>query len=308
MKRVLVLYFSQTGQLRSVLDSVTSTLGKDVHVDFAEIKLQNPYPFPWKSYDVFFDAMPESVLGIAQPIIPMPQIIDKSYDLVIIGFQPWFLSPSIPITSFLQSEWAKVLEKKKVVTVIGSRNMWLRALQKVKGYLHELGAMHVGNIVLEDRNKNIPSTITIVKWMISGDKGPSKKYPEAGIIRSDIDNASRFGKIIDDWMKTDGNPKTLHPKLIEAGAVTLKPELMILESRGARLFPKWAANARKLGLPGDPARLKVLRKFKKVLFVTIFILSPISGSMAKLKAAMNKRKTKEDWQYYSSIDFIPDFI
>ena len=308
MKRVLVLYFSQTGQLREVLDSVTSTLGTDVHLQFEEIKLQHPYPFPWKSYDVFFDAMPESVLGIAQPIVPMPHIMDKPYDLVILGFQPWFLSPSIPISSFLQSEWAKVLEKKPVITVIGSRNMWLRALQKVKGFLHQLDAQHVGNIVLEDRNKNIPSTITIVKWMISGDKGPSKKYPEAGIIRSDILEASRFGKIIDAWLKDGANPQSLQPKLVEAGAITLKPELIVLESRGARLFPKWAANARKLGQPGDPARQKVLRKFKKVLFVSIFILSPISGGLAKLKTLMNQRQTKEKLKYFKDTQYIPDFI
>ncbi|WP_233267327.1 hypothetical protein [Paraglaciecola sp. L3A3] len=56
--------------------------------------------------------------------------------MIILTYQVWFLSPSIPIASFLQSEPAKKLFKDTpVVTIIGCRGMWLMAQEKVKTLL-----------------------------------------------------------------------------------------------------------------------------------------------------------------------------
>ena len=58
--------------------------------------------------------------------------MDK-YDLIIFGYQPWFLSPSLPATALLKNEtFKKIMKNSPIVTVIGARNMWLNSQESVK--------------------------------------------------------------------------------------------------------------------------------------------------------------------------------
>ena len=79
----------------------------------------------------FFNQFPESVHLKPAPI-EKPILQREKYDLVIIAYSVWFLSPSQPITAFLQSEQAKILKNTPVITLIGCRNMWLMAQEKMK--------------------------------------------------------------------------------------------------------------------------------------------------------------------------------
>ena len=286
----------------ALLRSICSRISDKAQFDFCKIELEHPYPFPWKDHDTFFDAMPESVLGITQPVEPLYIDPDKHYDLVILGYQPWFLSPSIPFNSFLHSEWAKVLQHKPVVTVIGCRNMWLRAQEIVKRRLIELGADLAGNIVFDDKHPNLASTKSIVRWMIHGQKEASGKHPEAGVSSKDIGAADRFGPIILEALEKNELP-SLQQRLLLEGAIPLRPDLIVMESRGAKQFPTWARKTLALGPPGDPARAGKLKQFKVALFIAIFILSPISGSLAKLKVVLQRKRTAADMAYFQQVQF-----
>ncbi len=191
---ILVIYYSQTGQLKQIIDHILQPIHQLCDIEIAEIQPRIPFPFPWTS-DVFFDCMPESVQQIPEEILPL-SISNKHFDLVILGYQPWFLSPSIPCTSFLQSQYASILKNQNVLTVIGSRNMWLNAQEKVKQKLIDLNANLVGNIVLFDRSPNLLSILTIIRWSFKGQKEAIKYMLEAGVQKKDIQNASRFGNII----------------------------------------------------------------------------------------------------------------
>lgn len=48
MKKVLIIHYSQTGQLTEILRSIAGPLRQsaDITVDFAQIKPRKPYPFP----------------------------------------------------------------------------------------------------------------------------------------------------------------------------------------------------------------------------------------------------------------------
>ena len=63
MKRVLVVHFSQSGQLTRVVRRLVSPLveASDVELVEEELRPRRPYPFPW-SFWSFLDAMPETVL------------------------------------------------------------------------------------------------------------------------------------------------------------------------------------------------------------------------------------------------------
>ena len=75
------------------------------------------------------------------------------------------------MTSFLKSEQARVLlEGKPVVTLSGTRNMWIKAQEKVRNMLVKKGARIVANIALTDRHYNHISVLTIVHWLFTGKK------------------------------------------------------------------------------------------------------------------------------------------
>ncbi|MBK9483118.1 MAG: hypothetical protein IPO02_14315 [Bacteroidetes bacterium] len=165
---ILVIYFSQSGQLKQIIDNMLAPIQAHCTIEMVEIKPIKPFPFPWTA-DTFFDCMPECVQQIPEEIHTL-QFAQQKYDLVILGYQPWFLSPSIPINSFLQSAQASILSHQKVLTVIGSRNMWLHAQEKIKEQLNRLQAQLVGNIVFFDTNPNLTSVLTIIRWTFKGGK------------------------------------------------------------------------------------------------------------------------------------------
>ncbi|SSY94563.1 Uncharacterised protein [Aggregatibacter aphrophilus] len=130
-KHILVVSYSQTGQLNELTKHFLQPLKQqNVIIEECQIHPLKPYVFPWK-FMSFFNQFPESVHLIPAPIEP-PTLERKTYDLVIIAYSVWFLSPSQPITAFLQSEQAKALKNTPVITLIGCRNMWLMAQEKMK--------------------------------------------------------------------------------------------------------------------------------------------------------------------------------
>ncbi|UZD36345.1 dialkylrecorsinol condensing enzyme DarA [Capnocytophaga ochracea] len=269
MKRVLVVYYTQSGQLKEIIDSVLSPL-TEVTIDFLPIDTAEPFPFPWTD-EAFFGAFPESYLQIPQPLKPF-QLAHTDYDLVILGYQVWYLSPSIPFNSFLQSEAGKqLLQGKPVITISGTRNMWVMAHQKVKKLLTDCGARLVGNIALTDRHHNHISVITIVQWLFSGDK--NKRYlgvfPKAGVADKDIESASVYGTLIAPHLQT-GDYTGLQQEIVAHGGVHYKRFLLSAEKKGNRLFGIWAKM-----IYGSKKRKFLLKCFRFYLYIAIWVLMPI---------------------------------
>src|SRR6478735_6677006 len=126
-KKVLAIYYTQSGQLTDIVENFISPLtNSGISVETVRFKPKQDFAFPWSS-ERFFDAMPESVLGHSIELEPI-SLKETSYDLVIFAYQPWFLAPSIPASSLLeQAEFKKIVKNTPVITLIGSRNMWINA-------------------------------------------------------------------------------------------------------------------------------------------------------------------------------------
>lgn len=301
-KRVLVVYYSQTGQLREILDSVMAPLkaSSEVILTFEEIRPKTPFPYPWTS-DEFFQAMPESVRGIACELQPLSLNGQEYFDLVIIAWQPWYLSPSIPVHAFFQHETAKkLLSGKPVITIIGSRNMWIMAHERIREYLKSMQAKPVGNIVLYDKAPNLISVVSIIHWLFTGKKGRYLKIiPPAGVSDDDIRNSSKFGDIILDSILSN-DMEHLRPTLVKAGAVDVLPSLVMLEKRGKIFFRLWAAFILKKGDYGDPARISRVRLFKYYLLTVIYIVSPFASLLYYILKPFRKKALNRQISLYQS--------
>ncbi|MEO6830684.1 MAG: hypothetical protein ABI378_00560 [Chitinophagaceae bacterium] len=306
--KILVLYYSQTGQLRDILNNVLKNISQDAELTFAAIEPEKPYLIPWK-VNGFFDLMPECAFQEPIPLKPLDRnILAQDFDLVIFGWQPWFLHPSLPISSFLQSDDAEVLKNMNVVTIVGSRNMWLNAAEKIKEHFQRIGANQIGNIVFEDSNTNLVSLLTIIRWSFKGKKEASGMLPEAGVQKAAILAASRFGKPILEAAKNKDLAKNLHQELMKLNAVNLNSGLILLEQRGIKNFRFWAGYIKRKGPSGSPERLSRVIQFKRLLIVGVFILSPISSFTAFIQKNLQRKKLEKDVEYFKGIDYEADRI
>src|SRR5580704_8847094 len=196
-KKVLAIYYSQTGQLGEIVDNFTSPLVKQgFTVEKLLIQPKNPYPFPWTGKS-FFAQIPDCVLGVPTELGPF-SLKESSYDLIVLGYQAWFLSPSIPANSILNHpQMQQVLKGAPVITMTGARNMWISAMERVKGILKIKEARLVGNIALVDRHANFVSFVTILYWMFTGKKDRYLNiFPKPGVADQDITNTKAYGETV----------------------------------------------------------------------------------------------------------------
>ena len=297
--KVLVLYYSQTGQLKEIANNCLSPLVADasLELDFVKVETEHQFPFPWSLLE-FFNAFPESVYGTPFKLKPIKVDESKNYDLIVLAYTVWYLNPSIPISSLLQHEDAKkIFNGKKVITLLGSRNMWVLAQEKVKRHLKNLEADLVGNIVLIDRNKNLVSIITIVRWMFYGKKNPFWGFPRAGIIQEDIESSNKFGKVILNRLKTN-NHSDMQNDLNEIGAVDINPSLLILEKRATKLFGMYAGFLSKKGGFYNKERLGRVSLLSYLLPIGAFILSPVTTISSYLISIIKKKELNEEIRYF----------
>lgn len=302
-KRILAVYFSQTGQTKAILDNFLKpiiTEGNDV--EFLQVKPVRSFPFPWPIPD-FFDTVPESVNMIPEALQPW-QTKQQSYDLVVLAWQPWNLSPSIPFNSILQDEQFKALIKDTpVITICGCRNMWLNAQEKNKRLLHAAGAKLVGNIALPDRHINHISYVTIFHWLGTGRKDRKWGiFPKPGVSDADIAGASRFGKIVADYL-ANGDWPQLQPALVAAGAAPVKYSLMFIERKAGIIFQKWVDIINK-----HPAKRKnILVAYRFYIHIALLLASPIILTVNSiLVRPFSQKKITRLMTYYRSVSYNPN--
>ncbi len=306
MKKILVIYYSQTGQLTEIVQTVTSSLKADenILVDFGELKPRDPYPFPWSGKQ-FFQVFPESVAGIPCEMESLQIDPKEHYDLIILAYQVWYLSLSIPVNSFLLSEEAKkIMQGKPVVTIIGPRNMWVMTHEDVKEKISKAGGRNVGNIVLLDKAPNLISVVTIIRWLVKGKREGrgvwGKIFPRAGVSETDVRESSKYGPLLADALNRN-DYQGLQQRLVELGAVVPDPVLISIEKRGRMMFKIWSKFILQKGPYGDPGRTPRLNMFKYYLFAVIYLVSPIGSIIFYLVHGMNRRRTKRMIRYYSGI-------
>jgi len=269
-KKILVIYYSQSGQLGDIINSLTAPLIQAGNsIETIRVEPATAYPFPWTG-KAFFAVMPDCVQGVPGELKPF-QLKETSYDLIIMGYQAWFLSPSIPFNTILNHPSVKaVLKDTAVVTITGARNMWISAMERIKKSLQESGANLVGNIALVDKHANFISFVTIFYWMFKGKKERYLNiFPKPGVADADIDHCKVFGSAIEKHLSS-GQYNGLQDELIEEKAIVVKYNLMFIESKARKIFAIWAGIISK-----RKNKTAWLVAFKYYLIIALFIAAPI---------------------------------
>lgn len=301
-KRVLVIYYSQTGQLGEIVNAVIQPLRETagIEVVVAPLKPVRPYPFPW-SFWRFFNTFPECIYADPEPI-EAPAIDGAGdFDLVILAYQVWFLSPSLPMTAFLKGPHANVLRGKPVITLIGCRNMWLLAQERVKEYIQRAGGRLIDNVVLSDRTHGAVTVATTPLWLLGGNRGPylGGLVPRAGVWQSDIRDAARFGKAIAAQLP-QRELADERPMLSGLSAVTVHPGLISSEMIVRRSFRLWGALLRACGGQESPLRRVVLGLYVVFLVIMLVTIVPVVFVLKTLLAPLTRARIARQREYFAA--------
>ncbi|MCU1717883.1 dialkylrecorsinol condensing enzyme [Pseudomonas sp. 5P_3.1_Bac2] len=300
MRHVLIVHFSQTGQLDRLTQSVSAPLLErdDIQVDHLLLEPAQAYPFPWPFLQ-FFRIFPETVLMQPQPLKPLQVDASQRYDLIILAYQVWFLSPAQPMTAFLASpEAAQLLKDTPVVTLIGCRNMWLMAQEKVKARLSQLGARLLDNIALTDACGTAASFLATPLWLFTGRQKPYSWVPRAGIDEAQIAGARRFGVAIQQRLSADDLPLSA-PMLRGLGAVKVDEKLIASEKVGNRSFQLWSRLLSAIGPAQSMRRGVGLLVYIVFLLCLIVTVVPLSALLKKLLAPLTRARTQREKAYFA---------
>ena len=269
-KKVLVVYYSQSGQLKEMTDNFCQPfIDAGIAVEKVRVTLKQDYPFPWTGKD-FFSVMPDCLMGKSVELMPV-NIKEESYDLIILGYQAWFLSSSIPFNSIIvDPAFRNVLNNTPVITITGARNMWVNAFDTVKKLISDTGAKHVGTVAMVDKHLNLLSIFTIFHWMLHGKKDRYLGFfPKPGVSDEDILYTTTLGALALPYLQKN-EWLGLKETLVKNKAVVPKFHLMFIEKKAAMMFKIWARLIVK-----SKKRGRWLAAFKYYLLIALFIFSPI---------------------------------
>ena len=115
--RVLLLYYSYTGQAKRVLEAAGDVFrdrGFEVHaarIEFTDPRYAERFSrFPMRNvWPDFLSMLPAQTLRSTGDIRTPDEVRDGTYDLICIGSPTWWRTVSMPLRSFLTSHEARPL-------------------------------------------------------------------------------------------------------------------------------------------------------------------------------------------------------
>jgi menaquinone-dependent protoporphyrinogen IX oxidase len=176
--RVLLLYYSYTGQSQKVLEAAGEVFrGRGCEVSKAEIGFIDPRyaekfsRFPMRR--VWPDML--SVLGAQKRgetgEIRIPdEARDGDYDLILIGSPTWWDNVSMPLRSFLVSDEArKLLANKPFAVFVVCRQYWRENFEAVRELAEQQGGRYVDEIHFTYPGDSLRSMLSLTSYLGSGE-------------------------------------------------------------------------------------------------------------------------------------------
>ncbi len=94
--KVLVAYFSWSGNTKVIAEEIRSVTGGDLF----EIKAQNPYP---EEYQACTEQAKQEKESNARPALTGKVVNMADYDVVFVGYPNWWGTMPMPVLTFLES-------------------------------------------------------------------------------------------------------------------------------------------------------------------------------------------------------------
>jgi hypothetical protein len=274
MKTVLVIYYSNSGDVEAVLGSLMGPLRvAGFEITWQILRPIPPYPFPWPA-GKFFEVFPDALGGNPPPLAPLEFDPNIDFDLVIIGWQVWFLRPSPPIQAFFRTPHAKALHGKRVISVCCSRQMWQRAYQQLSKDVAESGGYLTDNIAVTHRG-GFSTFITTPHMLTTGKRDGVPFLRSTGLDPADIAMHSEIGDRIRDASES-WRDLTVGSLLRGLDTARYAENYVLAEKIGNAYMSVWGCSAHLFGGRGSWSRSIAAFVFGLALLLLIPIVVPLT--------------------------------
>ena len=276
-KRILIVYYSQSGDVARIMETFVRPIRNlpDVDVAIENLEPIRPYPFPWRTLPRLLSIFPECHRGGGNGIRPLSIGLDRTFDLVILAYQVWFLAPSLPVQDFLRSEYGALLRGAKVITLCVSRNMWHSGSETMKERLRGAGAVHLDNVVVNHQGPPFATFISVPRLLLTGKRDRFLGiFPPAEVSQQDLDRVNRLGEAAAEQLRgRDEWPN--QPLLAGKGAVEVNPRYIAPELVGWYVYQAGTRAVLFAGRFGRWARRLAIYLFAVGLLACVLIGVPL---------------------------------
>lgn len=295
MIKVLLVQYSLSGETshatEQFLQGFQSEWMGEVKVVTQSIQPDPAFSFPWTFWD-FFDVLPETLhatpwqRSVVKPIIEEEEEADTtSFDLLVLGWQTWYLSPSLPVRLALEDPHYQALlnQKCKQAVLIGThRNMWHHASTRLCRSLATNcpNVKLVGDINFCQSSPFLVSVVETLQRQLQGKSGVGLTTAQDQAFQEGRKFAQHFQQ-----QQQQSKPTTT---TVYHGGTPWNPTLAFCEST---FFPikNVAAKIMSKFQPGSWVRKLVMMIYIPILLSAIVGLAPPILLIGNLKSNMKKK-------------------
>lgn len=202
--RILCIYYSYTKQTLKVTEAMAEVLrDRGCEVQLAAIEFTDsrytprfrefPMPHPFRE---LVGMIPAELRRATGEIRFPEEIKGREYDLVCVGSPTWWLSTSVPVRSFLESEDAKQLfNGRQYAAFVVCRRYWGHNLRTVKKLATKQGGKYLDSVHFSYQGGQIRSLLSLISYLGSGgyrDRYLGVKIPPTNIQDHQLETARKF--------------------------------------------------------------------------------------------------------------------
>lgn len=206
--RVLIIYYSYSGQTRKILQSLVSGMEEEgITVCWQQLVTRKKLSFPFNGISETVKMMVVTFLRKHYAIEPPEKIIDEQYDLILLAGPTWSYNPSGPVLQLL-AQYGGIFKHQKVLPVISCRGYWRTHYYQLKLLLGFKKAEVLDPVVFLHTGPEPWRTIGVFLKLAgrvpeSSRSWISKYYKKFGHTRKQISYARECGRIVGRYVMTN---------------------------------------------------------------------------------------------------------
>jgi menaquinone-dependent protoporphyrinogen IX oxidase len=214
--RVLFVYYTYTQQTLKVVEAMTDVLrDRGCEVQHAAIEFTEPryaarfkeFPMP-HPFRELVGMIPVELRRATGEIRIPDETTSGEYDLVCVGSPTWWLSTSVPVRSFLESEAAaRLLDGRRFAAFVVCRRYWGHNLRTVE----KLGTKHGGRFLdgtyFSFQGGQVRSLLSLLSYLGTGehrDRYLGVRIPPTNIQEYHLEAGRTFANELADRLGVDG--------------------------------------------------------------------------------------------------------
>lgn len=175
--RVLLLYYSFTGQSQKVLEAAGEAFSaagcevREARIQFTDPRYAKRFErFPMRRvWPDMLSVLPAQLRRACGEIQVPSDLFDENYDLVCIGSPTWWSTTSMPVRSFLRSApGAKLLADRRFAVFVVCRRYWRGNARAVRRLSANCGGEYVDEIHFTYLGGQLRSMLSLTSYLGSG--------------------------------------------------------------------------------------------------------------------------------------------